>query len=127
MMSRLANIGLIVVAASMGLGAWFLTAALATTSEAWDSPIFLYGTYPALALAVAVMAYATPSRSWRWAVAATVGLDLGSFLDGMASGWSWNLWPFTMVGWVMMSVPLLAAARLGTWLRRKRSWEETLQ
>ena len=126
MMSRLANIGLIVVAASMGLGTWFLTAAVSTTLEAWDSPIFLFGTYPALALAVAVMAYATPSRSWWWwAVTAAAGLDLGSFLDGI--NLDGNLWPFTIVSWVMISVPLLAAARLGTWLRWKRSWEETLQ
>ena len=119
-MSRLANITLIVVAALIGVGTWFITAALSTASEAWDSPIWLVGTLPTLAVSVAIIAYAAPSRAWRWAVSAAAGHAFGSFLNGMASGWSWNLWPFTVVAWVLISLPLLLAARLGTWLSRKR-------
>jgi hypothetical protein len=119
-MPRRLTVALTLLTAVVGTGTWLATAALAPTRETWDSPIWLLGALPTLALTVGIVSYVAPSRAWRWAVAATAGHALGFLGEAVGSGSSWNLLPFTIVAWVVIALPLLLAARAGARLSLRR-------
>jgi hypothetical protein len=102
------------VALAGGALAWLLTMAVSDRSEAWDSPVYWSVTYPACIALAAVLAYLTPERPWRWALAIML---VQPFMLMLTSGGSFGLLPLGLLLFGVLAVPPLLAARAAAWVR----------
>ena len=83
--------------------------------EAWDSPIFWTVGLPAAALAALLIGLFAQRPEWRWTVLIAPSQVLTMMLR---SGDIGGLWPLTLVLSSILSAPFVAAAFVGSRLRR---------
>jgi hypothetical protein len=83
--------------------------------EAWDSPVFWTVGLPAAALAALLIGFAARRPGWLWTVLIAPSQILTMMLRSGAIG---NLWPLTLVLSAILSAPFVAAAFIGSRLRR---------
>jgi len=86
--------------------------------EAWDSPIFWTVGLPVAALAALLIGFAAQRPAWRWTVLIAPSQVLTMMLR---SGEIGGLWPLTLVLSSILSAPFVAAAFIGSRLRRANS------
>lgn len=101
-------------AAVAGTVLWSATAHFGGRAEPWDSELYWTGAYPAALALSAVLGFAFPHRSWRWALA----LMLSQTLVMLAGGAGFGLLPLGMILMAVLSVPAVLTARVGARLRR---------
>ena len=83
--------------------------------EAWDSPIFWTVALPAAALAALLIGFAARRPAWLW----TIVIAPSQVMTMMVrSGEIGGLWPLTLVLSSILSAPFVAAAFIGSRLRR---------
>ncbi len=102
-----------VLSGGAGTALWLAIAAMGGGREPWDTGAYWTAGYPLSLLLAAVCGWLFPSRSWRWAVALTF-----TQLPVMVAGGSGlGLLPLGAVLLAILSLPLVAVARLSGWLR----------
>ena len=84
--------------------------------EAWDSGAYFTVGIPVMCVIAFILGYKFPVRAWRWAL----GIALGQSIAMALGGGSLTLWPLALIAMVILSLPQLAAALLGS-AHRKRS------
>ena len=83
--------------------------------EAWDSPIYWTIGLPAGALAALLIGFAARRPAWLWTVVIAPSQVLTMMLR---SGEIGGLWPLTLALSSILSAPFVAAAFIGSRLRR---------
>ena len=83
--------------------------------EAWDSPIFWTVGLPAAALVALLIGFGARRPAWLWTVLIAPSQVLTMMLR---SGEIGNLWPLALVLSAILSAPFVAAAFIGSRLRR---------
>ena len=83
--------------------------------EAWDSPLYWTIGLPAAGLAALLIGFAAPRPEWRWTALIAPSQVLTMMLRSGAIG---NLWPVALVLSSILSAPFVAAAFVGSRLRR---------
>jgi hypothetical protein len=101
------------IAALVGLALWAATAVLGGRAEPWDVGFYWTVSYPLALIGAAVLGYAFPSRSWRWALV----LVCSQLPVMMASGSGLGLLPLGLVLLAILSLPAIAVARFGASMR----------
>ncbi len=93
-----------------------LTIALITgIGEPWDSEYYFTVGIPLMCLAIGVISYRHPARVWRWPLI----MVLGQTLAMLSGGGSLNLWPFTLVAMIMVSLPQFLVALIVGFLTKR--------
>lgn len=106
------------VALLVGAIGWEIACRLSGRSEAWDSPAYWRGAYPAFALAAFALAYFWPRSRWFTWAALAVGQALAMFVKNPSG----NLLPLGVIVMLVMCAPLIIAGRLGA---RVQAWRST--
>lgn len=105
------------LALAVGAIGWEIAGRLSGRSEAWDSPAYWRGAYPAFALTAFALAYFWPRSRWfTWAA-----LAAGQAFTMFAKNPGGSLLPLGLIVMLVMCAPLLVAGRLGA---RVRAWRE---
>jgi hypothetical protein len=97
---------------------WLATMAASGRNEAWDSPLYWSAAYPLCMVLAAGLAYVEPERSWRWALAVMLVQPVVMLLT---SGSSFGLLPLGLMMFAVLALPVILAARVGAWFRRRSS------
>ena len=106
-----------VAAIAGGVLLWIVVATASGQSEAWDAPHYWTTAYPGLIVLAGILGYWVPHRAWRWGLTATWTQGIMAVVGGA----SLNLFPLAMIMLTFLSIPPIAAALLGGWLRRRVS------
>lgn len=101
-------------AAVAGIALWTTTAILGGRAEPWDTGIYWTGAYPLAILISAVLGFAFPERTWRWALTLMVSQMGVMIMAGSGLG----LLPLGVILILILSLPAVLAAGLAGWLRR---------
>ena len=104
------------IALGGGASLWLGTMAVSGRNEAWDAPFYWSLTYPLCIVLAAVLAYAEPSRPWRWALAVML---VQPVVTTLTSGSSFGLLPLGLILFGILALPVMIGARIGAWLRRR--------
>lgn len=100
-----------------GLILWIATALLSARAEPWDSGLYWFVSYPLALTGAALLGYAYPQRPTRWALA----LIFSQLLVMIFSGSGLGLLPLGIILLGILSLPALALAKFGAYLRGRRS------
>ena len=85
--------------------------------EAWDSGLYFTLGIPIMCVIAFGLGWKFPEKAWRWAL----GIAIGQSVAMLLGGGSLSLWPLAIVAMIILSLPQLAAALLGSGLARKGS------
>jgi hypothetical protein len=110
--------GIIALCVATGVALELGVALTSGRREAWDSPIYWTIGLPAAMLAALLIGFAARRPGWRWTVLIAPSQVLAMMVR---SGEIGNLWPLTLVLSSVLSAPFLAAAFVGSRLRRSTS------
>ena len=99
-----------------GLATCLAITLISGRKEAWDSSLYFVAGIPVMCAIAFAIAYAFPTKPWRWALAIAVGQSIAMLLGGG----SLSLWPLAIVGMAVLSLPQLAAAIVGGKVSRRR-------
>lgn len=104
-------------AIGVGLGAivWVLPWMVARV-EAWDHGSYLYVSLPCMVVFSFFAAFLAKSRPWRWPL---VMLLVQFAVSLLLSGGPGNLFPLTVVAFLILAVPAFIAAFVGGWLGKR--------
>jgi len=98
-----------------GVLLWMVTAAVSGRMEAWDAPLYWKAAYP-LGIALAgFLGYWVPEKAWRWGLALMLVQGVMPVLGGAGLG----LFPLALVMLGVLALPPMAAALLGSRIRRR--------
>ena len=106
---------IIVLSVATGVALEMGVALVSGRREAWDSPIYWTVGLPAAALAALLIGFAARRPAWLWTALIAPGQVLTMMLR---SGEIGNLWPLALVLSSILSAPFVAAAFIGSRLRR---------
>ena len=99
----------------LGIAVWLMTSWLTNEPEAWDSRhYFVYG-LPLMMLVAGLLGFAAPARPWRWGLIMLGGQGVVAVIQHPTA----NLLPLGLVMFALLSIPCLATAAVGSFLRRK--------
>jgi hypothetical protein len=100
--------------AFIGLAVWLLVCAVSDRREAWDSGLYwLYG-LPLMSLAGGAAGFLAPARSWRWGLLVTAPQPLVLFIQNPSG----SMLPLGLILFLVLSLPCVLAALLGSWICR---------
>lgn len=100
-------------AVGSGVGVWVLVCVVSGEREAWDSPWYMFVGMPVVCAVAAGLGYLEPARPWRWGLLPMMGQAVWMF----ATQGFGNLWPLGVGFFLLLAVPPIAIAYLGTWFR----------
>ena len=86
-------------------------------NEAWDDGSYYSIGIPFMSVAAFVLGYLFPVKPWRWAASMAGGQALGALMFGS----SLNLLPLAMIFMMIISLPQLLAAFVGSKLAPKKA------
>ena len=107
---------LYVACASSGILVWIVVSAVSGKSEAWDSSWYFAAGYPLVCAVSMALGFIAPVRSWRWGLIPFVA----QFLWMLLTEGPGNLMPLVIVMFGVLSLPAIAAARVGSFFGNKR-------
>jgi hypothetical protein len=100
----------------IGMTLWFAVSFVSGRKEAWDAPQYWTIAFPLLLISAAALGYAFPEKPWRWALALFLSQMPAMMIR---SGEVGNLWPLGLIMLTIYSLPAIACAASGSWLRKK--------
>ena len=103
----------------IGAGTWWIVGLWSGIEEAWDGGLYWSIGIPAMAVGALCIGIKWPSKPWRWGLLLGAGQAIALFIQTFPD--IPNLWPVSLVIFAVLSLPLVLAAWLGSFLRRKRS------
>jgi len=103
------------VAIGTGLLVWISISLLNGKSEAWDTPAYFGLGIPVMCIVAGALAIKEPKRVWRWAFLPLVAQAVYMTLT---QGFG-NMMPLGILVFFVLSVPLLIAAYVGVFIRKK--------
>lgn len=98
----------------VGAGLWLFVTQQAGGREAWDAPGYWQVAYPLSLLACGVLGALSPRKPWRWPLLLFIAQAATLFVRAGELG---NLWPLAIAMFLVLSLPGVALALLGAWLR----------
>ncbi|MGH6925446.1 MAG: hypothetical protein ACRED5_17090 [Propylenella sp.] len=119
--------GIGVVLATIGLVTWIglsVWGGLAASElgfrlrEAWDIPTYFYVGLPVMAAAVAIAAFVSPERLWRWPLWLVGGHQLGVMLVGLGMQSTPSLLMLTIILAILLAAFFAIPAMLGAMAAR---------
>lgn len=102
-------------AACVGVGVWLAISAWGGIRDAWDSPLYWTVAYPVMASSAFLISAFAPQKPWRWGGMMMLAQALCGFAQAFPDI---NLWPLSLVVHFVLSLPLVAAAYLGSLVNR---------
>lgn len=96
------------------LALWLATSALSGRREPWDWSGYWTVSYPMALLLAGVLGALFPQRPWRWALVVIFSQMIVMLFGGSGLG----LLPLGLILLGVLSLPAIAAAKFGAWLRR---------
>ena len=104
------------ISAIVGVGTWVGIGIWSGRQEAWDSQLYWNIGFPFMTIAVLLIAFVWPKEPWRWGVTVTVA----QALIGLAHAFPHiNLWPLSLVLFLILSLPLIIVAYISSALRKR--------
>ncbi|MCX5797479.1 MAG: hypothetical protein NTY77_18460 [Elusimicrobia bacterium] len=100
--------------AALGLAVWLIVCAVSHRREAWDAGLYWTLGMPLMALASAVAGFLAPQRPWRWGLLVMAPQPLALFIQNPSG----SMLPLGLIVFLVLSLPCILAALLGSWLRR---------
>lgn len=101
-----------------GVLLWLVTSMVSGRGEAWDSSLYWSLAYPLAILFSGLLGYRAPRRPWRWALAVMLVQPVVMVLTSPASA---SMLPLGLVLFLVLSLPAIAAALLGAFVRARLS------
>jgi len=95
---------------------WLVTSVVSGQGEAWDSSLYWTVAYPLAILFSGLLGYLAPRRPWRWALAVMLVQPVVMVLTSPASP---SMLPLGLVLFLILSLPAMAAALLGAFVRAR--------
>jgi hypothetical protein len=108
-----------IFAAGAGFGVWILGCLAAMRVEAWDSPLYFSILFPVMIAAAGGMGFKVPASGWRMGLWMVLGHAVAVFVTGVIGGRGFGLLPLTMIVLIIIGLPLIGAAALGAFVRRR--------
>ena len=107
------------IAVVAGVLSWDLVRLLGVHREAWDDPLYWMVGLPLMIAAAFLLGLGFPEHPWRWALSVVAAQAIwATFLSFAAEG-TQTLLPLGLVTFALISLPCLAAAYAGQWLRHR--------
>jgi hypothetical protein len=103
------------VAALAGAAGWAGVSLFTGRREAWDSELYFTVLLPATAAVAAVLGFAVPQRTWRWAMTPYAAQAVVAFVQNPMAG----LLPIGLVVFAVFGALCLLPAWAGGALRRR--------
>ena len=97
-----------------GLAVWLVICAVSHRREAWDARLYWSSGLPLMALASAAAGWLAPQRPWRWGLLIMAPQPLVLFIQNPSGG----MLPLGLIVFLVLSLPCILAALLGSWLGR---------
>lgn len=98
-----------------GIAVWLVTSWLSNEPEAWDSKYYFFYGLPLMMLVAGLLGFAAPARPWRWGLVMLGAQAAIAIIQNPTA----NLLPLGLVIFAVLSIPCLATATAGSFLRRK--------
>ena len=106
----------LLISAVLGAVTWVGIGALSGKTEAWDSSLYWSVGFPFMSIAVLLIAVKWPEKPWRYGVVTMVVQALVGFIQAFPNI---NLWPLSIFLLLILSLPLVIAASLGSIIRKR--------
>lgn len=106
----------LLVSAVVGAGTWIGIGVWGGRTEAWDSSLYWSVGFPFMLIAVLFIALKWPEKPWRYGIVAMVVQALVGFIQTFPNI---NLWPLSLFMFLILSLPLVLAASLGSIVRKR--------
>lgn len=100
------------IAVTSGVLTWITVSAVSGRTEAWDSGLYFSVGMPVVCIVSMVQGFFESRRPWRWGVVPLVG----QFLWMLLTQGPGNLLPLGIIVFILLSVPSIAAARIGAFI-----------
>ena len=100
----------------IGALVWIIIGSVVEMNEAWDSSVYYSVGLPVMAVAVIVISGMWPAKPWRWAVLMVLAQAAVLFYQSPSS---MNLWPLTLVIFLVLIAVLTILAFLGSIIRKR--------
>jgi len=94
---------------------WLAKMGASGKREAWDSGLYWLGAYPVSVLLAAWLGYEFPRMAWRWGLA----IMLTQAVTLAVTALDFSMLPLGLIVFSILALPLVAAAVLGAWWRRR--------
>ena len=106
----------LLISAVVGAGTWIGIGIWSDRMEAWDSPIYWSAGFPFMLIAVLLIALRWPEKPWRCGITVMVAQAFVGFIQAFPHI---NLWPLSLFLLLVLSLPLVLAASLGSIIRKR--------
>lgn len=103
------------LAALAGMGFWFWASLASGRREPWDDASCWSVACPAAVVLAGILGYLFPACPWRWALTLFLAQFAAMCIHNGELG---NLWPLGLALFAVLSLPAVALAQGGAWLRR---------
>lgn len=100
------------VAILAGAAVWLAIGAVSGKREAWDSDLYFSTGLPTAYVIAFALGYFRPYRTWRWGVLPFAGQFIAMLLFAGLG----NLAPLGLILFGVLSLPAIAAARVGAFI-----------
>ena len=104
------------IAIGTGLLVWISLSMYSGRKEAWDTPEYFTIGFPIMCIVAGTLAAIEPDRPCRWGVSLLLAQIIWCLLSQGTIG---NLWPIAILFQMILFVPLLIAAGIGSLIGRK--------
>ncbi|MCK5602844.1 hypothetical protein KAR91_13265 [Candidatus Pacearchaeota archaeon] len=106
----------LLISAVVGAGTWVGIGTWSGTKEAWDSPLYWSVGFPLMLIAVLLIALKWPEKPGGCGMTVMVAQAFVGFTQAFPHV---TLWPFSLLLLLVLSLPLVLAASLGSIIRKR--------
>jgi len=105
-----------IISALIGAVAWLGVGEWGGIEDSWDSPLYWKVGIPAMVFSIFFVAVVWPENPWRWGLTAAAAQAVVALVGAFPHI---NLWPLSLVAFAFVSLPLIAAAYGGSFVKKR--------
>ncbi len=102
-----------IASALSGFTVWIGVGVIIGNPEAWDSALYWKVGIPLLAFVTFIIGFFEPKTPHIWGIIQALSQWIAILLEGLYLGFSLNLWPPSIIAFVLLAVPSVISAYLG--------------
>ena len=106
----------LLISAVVGAGTWIGIGIWSNNMDAWDSPLYWSAGFPFMLIAVLLISLKWPENPGGCGMTVMVAQALVGFIQAFPHV---TLWPFSLLLLLVLSLPLVLAASLGSIIKKR--------